>query len=430
MESSVGTCRLLPATVAVVALGAGLSGCSGSGAGELAAAARDSAGIAIVENPWPDSADVAWWTIDDMPAVDIGGAEADESHAVFQVGGAARLSDGRIVVANGGTADLRYFGPDGRHVKTSGRRGGGPGEFQRPGPLFVLPGDTVLVADAAARRISALDESGAFVREVATSPVSGAASPFAPIGRLADGTLIGISPLIGPPDNLDSGVQRPDVAIIMVSQAATSPGGEAMDGADAVAPKRDTIMQVPGAERFIRVQASRGTIGSISIETPPFRKSTTFSTSGDALFVGTQDAPELRVYAKDGTLTRIVRTGMTMRPVTSRHIDAWIERAVADLEPARQLERREAIAALPAGDVVPPYGAIHVDAAGNLWVADYDDRLGPAGFWSIYDPEGRQLARIRLPAGIRIHEIGIDSILAVERDDFDVEHVRVYTLRK
>ncbi|MGH7445961.1 MAG: hypothetical protein ACRELT_00275, partial [Longimicrobiales bacterium] len=112
------------------------------GAGDVAtppATVRDSAGIAIVENVYPDSAAVQWWTLEQPPRLDIGGAQAEEAYSVYQVGGALRLSDDRIVVTNGGAADVRYYSADGEHVRTSGRRGDGPGEFQRPQQVLALP---------------------------------------------------------------------------------------------------------------------------------------------------------------------------------------------------------------------------------------------------------------------------------------------------
>ena len=55
--------------------------------------------------------------------------------------------NGRLVVTNGGSADVRYYAADGAHLRTTGRRGQGPGEFQRPGLLLPLAGVSVLVVD-------------------------------------------------------------------------------------------------------------------------------------------------------------------------------------------------------------------------------------------------------------------------------------------
>lgn len=391
-----------------------LAACGSADATPDLAVVRDSAGIAIVENTWTDSAGIPWWRLDPTPVADIGGEDAGEEYTLYQVSAAVRLNDGRIVVANGGGADVRFYGPDGTHIRTIGRRGNGPGEFQRPGDIFVLPGDTLAITDPFVRRISLFDMQGEYVRDMATSPVTGGTSFFAPNDRFADGTLVGTQSFS--PDLSSKEVQRPEMVVV-----AMTPGGT-----------RDTLLTVPGSEMWINVQgdASRGTDGirSISVGRPPFRKSTSLAYGDDVIYVGTQDAPEVRIYDRDGSLRRIVRTGREMRPVTEGDLKAWIEFETADLEPAQQQARRESILNGIPGEVVPPYGSVEVDREGNLWISDFDARVEPRGRWTVYDGEGRAIARIQLPAGFRVQEIGADYVLGIERDELDVEHVRLYRL--
>ena len=104
------------------------------------------------------------------PSVEIGRASGDPSQELYRVSGAVRLADGRIVVANSGSSELRYFDSSGDYLKSVGRRGGGPGEFT--GDLTLLPyhGDSLLVWDARLRRFSLFDFNGAFVRVLAMPP--------------------------------------------------------------------------------------------------------------------------------------------------------------------------------------------------------------------------------------------------------------------
>src|SRR5215213_5330837 len=46
------------------------------------------------------------------------------------------------------------FGPDGRFLRTMGRKGSGPGEFQAIRTIQVLPGDSLLVFDGGLNRVS------------------------------------------------------------------------------------------------------------------------------------------------------------------------------------------------------------------------------------------------------------------------------------
>jgi hypothetical protein len=63
-------------------------------------------------------------------------------------------------------------------------------------------------------------------------------------------------------------------------------------------------------------------------------------------------------------------------------------------------------------------------------VADYPDPTKPAGGWTIYDPEGRVLARLIVPERFSPFDIGDDWVLGRELDEFDVEHVRLYRIAK
>ena len=77
--------------------------------GGLVSEARDSAGILIVENARPPDASRLGWRIGPEPDVSIGVLEGEEPYMLHWVGGATRLPDGRIVVANGGTQEVRVF---------------------------------------------------------------------------------------------------------------------------------------------------------------------------------------------------------------------------------------------------------------------------------------------------------------------------------
>ena len=69
------------------------------------------------------------WRIDSLPEFEVGGHDDRPEYTLFNVASATRLSDGRVVVANSGTSQLRYYGPDGAHLFDVAGEGGGPGEL-------------------------------------------------------------------------------------------------------------------------------------------------------------------------------------------------------------------------------------------------------------------------------------------------------------
>lgn len=383
-------------------------------AGEAPAArvmVRDSAGIAIAENEWTDSASTTWWRVSATPEVDIGTLEGAEEETLFRVVDAVRLSDGRIAVANGGTSEVRYYGPDGQHVRTTGRQGGGPGEFQRIAGLIRMGGDSLAVLDGGSRRVSLLDASGEFVVD---QGIGNPDTPITLLGRAGDGTWVGSSnSIVGGVNGLQDGLARRDLTLLRLEPGSTE--------------IVDTVGSFAGSESYMQIDQAGGQIRSIQIMTSlPFRKTTTTVVRGDEVFVGTQDAPEVRVYGIEGELRRIVRTGAPSPPVTEAMREAWTDRRVATMPPERQEDARAASMALPAGETVPPYGALAVDRTGRLWVQDYAG-LVDAPAWTVYDAEGAQVGRVVLPAAFRPFDIGEDWVLGRETDDLEVEHVRLYT---
>ncbi|MCI0434196.1 MAG: 6-bladed beta-propeller [Gemmatimonadetes bacterium] len=390
-------------------IGTCATACAESGRGPRATV-RDSAGIAITENASPDdSSAYAWWTISSLE-IDLGGDADDEMHSLFRVVDAHRRSDGSIVVANSGSSELRVFDATGTYTATWGRRGSGPGEFQSLSSVHAGTADTLLVWDGRERRMSVLGPDGALARDFTLGENTTSATP---IGRLPDGGLAGWTFTIIPGGEPTDGMQRAPAPVLRFA-----PDGSALD----------TIGVFPGAERVVRVNSRDGQILSIEVYQPPFARTTQHAVSGDDIWVGTQDAAEIRVYAPDGTLRRIVRTGHVGQTVTPQHVEAWIERTASGAPEEARQQIRDGMRGLPHGEIVPAYGQFLADDAGRVWVSDYNDPLAAPGRWTIHDAEGRGIARITLPARFQPYQAGVDWILGRQLDDFDVEHVRLYRI--
>jgi hypothetical protein len=100
--------------------------------------------------------------------------------------GAVRLSDGRIVVADGLSREARYFDVGGEALQTVGGQGEGPGELRFLYSIDLIPGDTVVLGGWPIGYRYWFDEDGVFVNR----PMLG---PWFPglLGRtLDDGSLL------------------------------------------------------------------------------------------------------------------------------------------------------------------------------------------------------------------------------------------------
>lgn len=400
--------RVLMQGVSIALAGALAGGCAEEAALPIATV-RDSAGIAIVENRWAPEEVSAGWGVAAEPRLDIGVMEGDEALQLFNVSGGVLLSDGRIAVVNGGTQEVRVFRPDGTPDTVFGGEGDGPGEFRNPS-LVGSRGDTLVLYDLTLRRATLWHPSAGIVREFA---VGGEGGGFpVPQGLFADGGIaFGGGMSFSSQTGFPSGRVRPSSSFLAVTP----------EGRPAA-----TFGEYPGAEMFARVSDAGFTARSI-----PFARVTT-SVAGDSmLWVGTQDAWEILGFVSTGALRRIVRVDRPSVPVTEALRDRYIAEALADAEDEAERRRlRQTFQEMPFGETVAPYGALRLDALGDLWVADGTVPGAAETGWSIFDPAGRMIGRVVLPANVRLLDIESDRILAVARDDLEIEHVRVLGLER
>ena len=142
---------------------------------------RDSAGITLVESTAPLSP--AW--VAGEPELQIGVVDGEPAYQFQSPGHAALLASGEILVAEGGANELRVFDEAGRHVRSFGRSGSGPGEFEFLSDFQLLDADSILVVDYNARRVSVFAPQGDLLE---MSPIE---NPLAiPRERLADGRFV------------------------------------------------------------------------------------------------------------------------------------------------------------------------------------------------------------------------------------------------
>ncbi|MEX0893736.1 MAG: 6-bladed beta-propeller [Gemmatimonadota bacterium] len=104
------------------------------------------------------------WTEEDRwrltEALRIGAVDGAGPELWERVGGMAVDGGGRLWVTDAAAGEVRVFDAAGRHVRTVGRAGGGPGEFRSPRDIWVTPAQEVWVVDPTARRIEVFDTAG------------------------------------------------------------------------------------------------------------------------------------------------------------------------------------------------------------------------------------------------------------------------------
>ena len=386
-----------------------LVACGDEGSPAAAPAVRDSAGVRIVESLAAAWSPAEAWRVATSPQFDIGGAEGDPTQQLFGVVDAARLSDGRIVVANGGSQELLFYDTAGDHLLTAGGRGGGPGEFQSM-RWVELAGDSLLVADRQPSTLAVFNLRGGFVR-------SERYEAAAPVGRFADGSVLATQTDFF--EDLQDGLFRPPSTLLRLGS-----DGEAAD----------TLGSAPGNEGFLRVGDQM-----VSVFRLPFARQTWTIVRGETFYVADSDRYEIGVYGIDGSLQASIRRSFENLVATEADLDVYIESrisAAGDNEARREAAR--GLRVFPMPETFPAFGwnvtgraaPVLIDDLGNLWVLEYN-RPGDEEYrWSVYDPAGGLLGEVTFPVVLEPMHIGDDFVLGKWRDDLDVEHVLLYELIK
>jgi len=391
----------------------------GSSAAATAQVTRDSAGIRIVENSKPAWAPGREWRLSENPILVLGDGNAVDDR-LGRIVGVTRLSDGRVVVADQSTLQLKFFDTSGRRLKSVGGKGQGEDQFRDFRAASRLAGDSIVVD--ALEKASVFAPSGSFVRSITVGPFPPGAlqTPFAAtVGRFENGHAIVA--------DFPQGQHAP-----AVRQWVDSSSLVLVDGSGAVVRslgKAPAVLFVAGASR-----AEPMDLGPQAV----------FASSGRSFYWGFNNEYNIRVYDADGKLQRLIRRSWTPRRLTSRevddYVDGWLQMWSKKTGVERDAERKE-MRGKTYPEFLAPYSAIVATSAGDLWVREPDLTGAPgcwclAGVstvpikWSVFDADGRWLGDVTVPPRFTPLEIGADYVLGRSRAADNVVRAVMYRLDK
>ncbi len=380
-----------------------------------AAVVRDSAGIAIVENDGGGWGDGGGWTVDDEASLEIGVTEGEAVYQLDHVRAALRLGDGRIVVANGGSDELRAYDARGRHLASAGGTGSGPGEFRVISEVRRLPGDSLLAYDGTTGRISFFGPDLRFARSTELAGAEESWSVFA--DRLEDGSLL-----------LTRSVRRWSLGSIEGTVRDTV----AWLRRDLATGRTDSLLLSPADERRLDLRPGANGTMTVGMFTPPFLRGVEAAEGRGGWWHGVTERYELVLRRPDGTPARIVRRPHAPVPVRGAYLDSLRRVQAAEARAAgRSAGGADPLDRVELPESLPAFSRLLVDDDGNLWVElfPWPGRLVRPR-WEVFNPEGRLLGGVDLPAGLRATHVGRDFVLGVWKDEADVEYVRLHALRK
>lgn len=347
------------------------------------------------------------WRLSDRPLLRLGATDGGPQE-FSMVTSVLRWPSGEVVVALMGQAELRVFAPDGRHPRTMGRKGRGPGEFPVLWQAFRV-GDALHGLDnAGITQVFTLD--GQYRRTVPRISVEG--QRLLRLGTFGDGSTLG--------------TYYPD-------PLANVPSGRTAYMAQVVRVKGDS--QVRHARLPAGVLSRRGEETPMALAFGPRLHAAVFESH---YCLGYSERFAISCHDMNGrVIAEIRRTGDAPARITEQDRQryfAGMDKANPD---PRAAEFRQQIRVITQfADGRPAFGSLVPSQAGELWVSDFDASEAIAGtlnpspdeplMWSVFSRDGRPLANVRTPERFRLMDAGRDWIAGIERDADDVEQVVVY----
>lgn len=387
----------------VFLLAEGVAGC-----GEPDRPVRPSGPVSVTSSETPLWDGGTSWTLSPEPVLEVSREQRVPEEQFSHVTAAVRLPGGRLVVADDGLQELRFFGPDGRFLDAVSGPGDAPGEFRGLDALYVFRHDSLVAYDAVRGRVSVFDADGRFHRSLG---LDGAVSGHA-VGVSDKGWIV----VVGQPSmSMEMGLHGDSASMVVYDLASGQP---------------DTIGSFLARERFVTRKG-----GSRSMGERPFGRVLSAAISRDRLVVGTGAPFEILVVSRNGQVEASIQRTYTPMRVTARHRDRYVDWRTARFRGAEEFTQRArdvlSSNATPYPETLLAYDRILADEGDHLWVRHYRPPWEGAGrSWSVFDPEGRWLGVVANPAGFELLQVGADFVVGVMHDELDVQRVRVYRLHK
>ena len=366
----------------------------------------DSAGIRIVHSQ-PMNSD-ATCAVSEEPTVVIGDDESDENQWFSRLGDVARMSDGSIVAVDRGSAQIRVYDPDGQHLRTMGRQGEGPGEFENgPFQMWIAAGDTIWAGDYFPWRYNLFSADGEFVRGVRLDP------QFIPTssggGVLENRYTVNSS---------DKRSRKADfsVADTMIVEAH-DPNGQLID----------TLARIPNGRWGQDDHEALSTFWLPRL----FYAGAKVDAGGSTVALAYGMNTEVRVLDDEFNLRLIVRWAEPGREVTGADVDAWREdyvenRPRPDFSPMAEAHDATISEERPVAELFPAISSVMVGRDGRIWVRQYDRPREVRG-WLAFEPDGQFLCHLApLPGSIR--EFGSDYVLLRQESELGIQTVQLHRL--
>jgi hypothetical protein len=352
--------------------------------------------------PTPE-AGLTEWTVNPTPLLAITGDNAQGEPQIGAAEGVTRLPDGSVLVADRGLFALRWFDSRGSLVRSLGREGKGPNEFEYIAELYRC-GDSVFVKEITKAKpwlVFTLD--GTMARDFAFDSPQGIPTYRTTCNSSGQFLHMGWERI----RDLQPGRRRGMVPYWI-------------SGADGVSTA--SLGDLPSSERLVSPNGSRP---------HPLGREPVLAIGRERAYVGTADSFTVRTFTLAGEPLESLRYDDTDLRTTPDDIERYKYLDTVGQSNASKQSALSDWATLEFPPTVPAYDRLLVDARDHLWVRRLPRRIGAEAEWIVFTPDGTPTARVTVPGDLTVYEIGAEYISGIRTDAADGgQVVEVYSLRR
>jgi hypothetical protein len=353
----------------------------------------------------------------DSPRVSIGGRDEREEYQLGYVVGALRLSDGRIVVADGQPRLLRYYDPAGRHLRAVGGEGNGPGEFERVSAITRLRADTIVAWDALQRRLTRFSSAGETASTLNLPPLTTVTGDVQARNPRHFVFLMTLHPLEGG-RLMAEFMAEPNMEAISASQLIqdTMP----LIALDPAGGQRVELGPFPGIEFFFHGGSGRGLA---------FGETVRVAAGGDRVYAASTRSATILAYSPwTGEVVDSIHLPTPRRAPSVEDREAVRRRASGRVRPEQRARAEEYADAIPWPDSFPMFSELRVGADRRLWVQLYQAPTDASQNWLVFEPSGDLSASVTMDPALRLLDAGADYVVVLRTDELDVQEIRLHPL--
>jgi hypothetical protein len=372
-----------------------------------------------VENVSPKWNEGEGWTLSQEPFLEIGAVEDAPAYMLSQIVSPRMLSDGGVALIDFASTEVRLFDASGRHLRSMGRAGQGPGEFIVPGNLTVFPGDSIGVWDVVGRRMTVFSQDGSVGRVFSLEPHPSAFQRPEFLHLFPNGDILANG--VPTPDEqtvVQTGMRWSQSVLLKYSSNGENPVVLAEVDRGACDPRREGECSgiAYGAPRSVSLHKDR------IVRSHPDRNEFVISDNNDVPFL-------------------IVRGAAPLEPITDLMRTEFREAVIAG-SAGTAASRAAFVDRAYFPENVPGYSSFLISETGDIWAREFHIESSFFGFppvfpprttptrWTVYDSDGIQLGDVESPLDFAILEVGSAYVLGIGRGEFDVQRIQVFGLIK